>query len=69
MPEVTAAQAGEIIGVTDDTIRNYIERHLLPARRQGLKRTVFIELDTLERFAKQYEFRFDRAVAEQIIGQ
>ena len=69
MPDVTAAQAGQIVGVTDDTIRNYVERGLLPARRQGIKRIVFIELSDLQKFAAQYDFRFDQVLAEQIIGQ
>lgn len=69
MPEVSSVQAGQIIGVTDETIRNYVERDLLPARRQGIRRTIFIELEELRRFAVQYEFRFDQALAEQVARQ
>lgn len=69
MPEVTAAQASQIVGVTDDTVRNYVERGLLPARRQGIKRIIYIDLDNLKRFANQYNFRFDQAAADRITRQ
>ncbi|HQY93450.1 helix-turn-helix domain-containing protein [Caldilinea sp.] len=69
MPEVTSVQAAQIIGVIDDTVRNYVDRGLLPARRQGLRRKIFIELSELEHFAAEYDFRFDQATAEQITRQ
>lgn len=69
MPEVTSVEAGRIIGVTADTVRAYVDRDLLPARRQGLRRKIFIELEDLKRFAGEYNFRFDQAVAEQIKGR
>ena len=68
MPEVTAIEAGRIIGCTDDTIRNYVKRGILPARRQGIKRTIYIDLTALAKFASDYEYRFDREVADQITG-
>jgi DNA-binding transcriptional MerR regulator len=69
MPEVTSIEAGEIIGVSDETIRQYVDRDLLKARRQGLKRKVFIEMADLAAFAREYDFRFDQARAQQITGQ
>ena len=69
MPEVTSVEAGEIIGVTDDTVRSYVERDLLPARRQGLRRKIYIELQDLKAFAAQYDFRFNTQRAEQITRQ
>ena len=69
MPEVTAAQAAEIVGISDDSIRNYVDRDLLPARRQGIQRKIFIELDDLKVFASQYDFRFNEDAAEQITRQ
>ena len=69
MPEVTSNEAGEIIGVTEVTIRSYVDRELLKARRQGLKRKVFIELADLKEFAAEYEFHFDSERAKQITRQ
>lgn len=69
MPEVTSVEAGEILGISDDAVRSYVERDLLPARRQGLRRKIFISLDDLQKFADEYNFRFDRQKAEKITRQ
>lgn len=69
MPEVTSVEAGEILGISDDAVRSYVERDLLPARRQGLRRKIFISLDDLQKFADEYNFRFDQQKAEKIARQ
>lgn len=69
MVEVTSMQAAQLIGCTDETIRLYVERGVLAARREGMKRRIRIELDELRRFAREYEFRFDDAAAERIAQQ
>lgn len=69
MPEVTSIEAGQIIGVSGESIRNYVDRDLLPAQRRGVRRKIFIELEDLKRFATEYNFRFDQDIAEQITGR
>lgn len=69
MTEVTSSEAGKIIGVTEVTIRSYVDRELLKARRQGLKRKVYINLVDLEAFAKEFDFHFDTEQARQITRQ
>ncbi len=69
MPEVTSVEAGEIIGVSGETIRQYVDRGLLKARRQGMKRKIYIDVADLAAFAREYDFRFDQARAEQIARQ
>ena len=69
MPEVTSVEAGEILGISDDAVRSYVDRDLLPARRQGLRRKIYIGLDDLQKFAIEYHFRFDQAKAEKITRQ
>jgi hypothetical protein len=59
MEEISAINAGEIIGVTRMTIHNYVRKGLLPARRFGLKRNLRIKVDDLRRFAQKYGYKFD----------
>ena len=56
--ELKPQEAADCIGVSDDTIRNYVNRDMLPARRQGMRRYIFIKLEDLKTFAEEYGFRF-----------
>lgn len=59
MVEITSPEAAKCLGVTSETIRAYVQRGLLPGRRQGIRRKIYIELEDLIRFAAQYGYRLD----------
>ena len=65
MAEVTATQAAEILSTSHMTIHRRVDDGLLPARRQGLNRIVKIDVKDLQRFAKEYGYRFDEKLAEK----
>jgi len=65
MPEVSTAQAAEIIGTSDETIRRYVDRSMLPARQQGIRGIIRIELSDLRSFAEQNGFRYDQQIANR----
>lgn len=64
MPDVSSAEAAQIIGISSQTIRRLIDRELLPARKQGLRGLVRVELDDLRKFAEEYNYKFDDRLAE-----
>ena len=66
MPELNSRQAGEVVGTSDETIRRYVNLGLLPARQQGVRKLIRIEITDLEQFAEEYGFRFDRSLADQL---
>lgn len=66
MSEVSSVEAARIIGVSDDTIRRYVKMQLLPARQEGLRGRVKIELRELRKFAEKHQFRYDEALALEI---
>lgn len=66
MPEVSSREAGDIIGVNSETIRRYVDRGILPARRVGLRGNLRIEIDDLRKVAAEYQFRFDEKLASQL---
>lgn len=61
--EVTASQAADILSISYVTIHRRVDDGALSARRQGLNRMIMIDIEELRRFAKQYGYRFDEAVA------
>lgn len=63
--ELTATEAAEVLGVTDRTIRYYIEKGMLPARRRGL-RNFAISLSDLRRFAEEQNMVFQEDVAQRL---
>ncbi len=67
MAEVTAPQAAEIIDVSLMTIHRKVDEGVLVARQQGTseRKFVYIEVDDLKRFAQQYGYRFNEALAAQ----
>lgn len=65
MPEVTAPQAEQILSVSHATLYRHIDAGRLPARREGLRRLVKIEVADLRAFAGQYGYRFDESLAKK----
>lgn len=63
--EVTSQQAAEILSTSNPTIWRRVEEGLLPARRQGLRREIWIDVDDLRKFAKQQGYRFNETLAKQ----
>lgn len=66
MAEVSSADAAGIIGTSDVTIRRAVYAERLPARREGLRKKIWIDIDDLRSFAEEYQYRFDEEVARQI---
>lgn len=66
MAEVSSAHAAEIIGTSDVTIRRAVYADRLPARREGLRKKIWIDVDELRRFAAEYQYRFDEALARKV---
>jgi hypothetical protein len=69
MGEVGITQAGEIVGVNRSTVFYWVDHDQLPARRQGIGRTIRIQIDDLRKFADQYNYRFNEQLAAQFTGQ
>ncbi len=65
MPEVTLTQAAEIVSRDRTSVFRWVEDGLLPARREGLRRDIRIEVSVLRSFADKYGYRFDDALARQ----
>ncbi len=63
--EVTAPQAAEILSTSHPTIFRRVQDGSLPARREGVKKEIFIDVDTLRAFASNNGYRFDEALARQ----
>ncbi len=63
--ELTATEAAEVLGVTDRTIRYYIEKGMLPARRRGL-RNFAISLSDLRKFAEEQNMVFQEDIAQRL---
>ena len=66
MPEVSSHDAGMIIGVNSETIRRYVDRGILPARRVGLRGKLRIDIEELRKVAVTYQYRFDDKLAAQL---
>ena len=65
MPEVTAPQAAEILSTSHPTIFRRVDDGSLPARREGVKREIFITVEDLRQFATQYGYRFNEQMAAE----
>lgn len=64
--ELTSPLAAKVIGASEATIRNYVYRGLLPARRMGLKKVIYVKVDDLRELASNYGFIFNESVLEEI---
>lgn len=65
MPELTAMEAAQLIGVSDETIRRLVNRDILPARKVGLRGKIRVELDELRKVAEQLNYRLDEEAAKR----
>lgn len=63
MTEVTAAEAGQIVCVDRETVRRWVHRQLIPAKRIGMRQTFRIDLDELRKFADEYNYEFNEELA------
>lgn len=66
MPEVSAREAAQIINVGHMTIRRYVKAGRLPARNEGIRGIIKIEVDDLRQFAERYQYRFNEDLATQL---
>lgn len=66
MPEVSGKEAGQIIGISHDTILRCVNKGLLTARREGVRREIRIDMGELRRFAEEYQYRFNEDLARQL---
>lgn len=66
MPEVSGPTAAKIIGVDESTVRRYVYRGLLKARRAGLRKNIWVEIEDLREFATEQQFRFNEELAKQL---
>jgi hypothetical protein len=57
--ELTAAQAGMVLGMSDEAIRNHITAGRLAARRHGIRGLYKIMVTDLRSFARQYNYTVD----------
>lgn len=64
MAEVSAPQAAEILNTSHPTIFRRVDDGSLPARREGVKREIWIDVNELRRFAEQYGYRFNEQLAK-----
>ncbi len=65
MAEVSAPQAAEILNTSHPTIFRRVEDGSLPARREGVKREIWIDVEDLRRFATKFGYRFNESLAKQ----
>ncbi len=66
MAEVNAVQAAKILGKSLPTIHRKVDAGELPARQEGTNRKfIFIDVKDLRKFAQQYGYRFDEALAKK----
>ena len=65
MPEVSATQASEILSTSHVTIFRRVDDGSLPARREGKKQMIWIEVNQLRSFAQQYGYKFNEQLAKQ----
>ena len=69
MLELSAREAGLVIGVAKSTIRRYVIDGILPAERRGIRLDIRIEPDKLRDFAKKYNFNFDEDRLDRLVSK
>lgn len=63
MPEISTIEAGQIIGLSRQSIYVHIKSGRLKAKQVGPRRVSRIEVDELRRLAEKYNYRFDEELA------
>lgn len=66
MPEVSARAAAQIIKSNHVTVRDHVLAGRLPARREGVRGMIRIEVKDLQEFANEYQYRFDEKLAAKL---
>lgn len=66
MQEVSTMDAARIIGTSDTTVRKHVNSGTIAARHEGLRGRIRIELDELRKFADEYQYKFDDALASEL---
>lgn len=66
MPEVSSREAGQIINVSRISIYSHVKAGRLPARQEGLRGIIKIEVDDLRQFAERYQYRFNEELATRL---
>lgn len=54
--EITTAEAGAALGISRETIRLHVAEGRLPARKQGIRGILKIQVDDLREFARQFGY-------------
>ena len=67
--ELTSGQAGEVLGISRQSIWNHIVAGRLPARRFGVSRRARIHAEELRTFAEQYGYPLDEATLARLAEQ
>lgn len=65
MAEVTGPQAAEILNTSHVTLFRRVDDGTLPARREGRRRDIFVDVSDLRHFAQENGYRFNDALAKQ----
>lgn len=64
--ELTAPQAAEVMNVDHSTVFRWVSDGHLPARRVGLKKTIYINVDDLRQFAKQNSYPLNESAIARV---
>lgn len=64
---LSSHDAAELIGVTSQTIRRYVDRDLLPAQKVGLRPLVKIKAADLRTFAVENGYIFDETAYRELV--
>lgn len=67
--EVSARQAGLILGTSNKTVWKRVQDGKLPARLQGDKRLIFIEIGDLRAYAQENGYRFNEEMARKFVEE
>jgi hypothetical protein len=66
MSQVSTVSAGRIINRNAQTIRRHVNSGILKAEREFPSNDIWIEIDELRRFAKEFNYRFNEELASQL---
>lgn len=64
--EVSASQAAQILQISRDTVWRVVRDGSLPARRQGMRGIIRIDVEDLRAYAEKYQHRFDEELAQKL---
>ena len=67
--ELTTAQAGAALGLSDQAIRDHIAAGRLSARRHGIRGLLKISVDDLWLFARQYNYVVNEEYLSRLVNQ